>query len=186
MPFTPYHFGPSGFVGLLLRRWIDVPVFVAANVLIDIEVVADQYIAPGWPVHQLWHFHTLLIGGLVGAAFGALIYAIKPLRWCSEKSMSLIGLPRKATLLSMILAGLLGACFHVAIDSFYHYDVQIFWPHAKNPIFQWASRQNSGGYRGLQQQVVLGCRIFWGLMVLLYGLLLALNLKKKKSQRDDG
>ena len=58
MPFTPYHFGPSGFVGLLLRRWIDVPVFIAANVLIDIEVIADQYIQPGWPVHQVFHFHT--------------------------------------------------------------------------------------------------------------------------------
>ena len=79
MPFTPYHFGPSGFVGLLFRRWLDVPVFIAANVLVDIEVIADSgfnYIwplsllgdfkgfAPGYPVHQLWHFHTLLVGGL--------------------------------------------------------------------------------------------------------------------------
>ncbi|MHC4299546.1 MAG: hypothetical protein ACYS7Y_19890 [Planctomycetota bacterium] len=36
MPFTPYHFGPSGCVGLILRKWIDVPVFVLTNVIIDI------------------------------------------------------------------------------------------------------------------------------------------------------
>jgi hypothetical protein len=62
MPFTPYHFGPNGFVGLLFRRWIDVPVFLAANVLIDLEVIADKHIQPGWPVHQVWHFtHYLLV-----------------------------------------------------------------------------------------------------------------------------
>ena len=79
MPFTPYHFGPSGFVGLVFRRWIDVPVFVAANVLIDLEVPADHFIQPGWPVHQVWHFHTLLVGGLAGAVLGAVVYYIKPL-----------------------------------------------------------------------------------------------------------
>ena len=41
MPFTPYHFGPSGFIGLLFRKWLDVPVIVATNVLIDIEVIVD-------------------------------------------------------------------------------------------------------------------------------------------------
>ena len=137
MPFTPYHFGPSGFVGLLFRRWIDVPVFIAANILIDIEVLADQRFSPGGAVHQLWHFHTLLIGGLAGAVFGALIYYIKPFRWFCEKSMSLIGLPSKVTLLSVVLAGLLGAWLHVFIDSFYHYDIQIFWPHKDNTIFRW-------------------------------------------------
>ena len=47
MPFTPYHFGPSGFAGLLFRRWVNVPVFIAANVLIDIEVLADRAIEKG-------------------------------------------------------------------------------------------------------------------------------------------
>ena len=180
MPFTPYHFGPSGFVGLLFRRWIDVPVFVAANVLIDVEVIADGYIEPGWPVHQLWHFHTLLIGGLVGAVFGLCVFYLKPLRWCSEKSMSLLGLSGKATLLSMALAGLLGACFHVLIDSCYHYDVQIFWPHAKNPVFHWLRTLHPDGYRGMQQQVQLWCLIFWALMIGLYGFLLAIKWRRKK------
>lgn len=184
MPFTPYHFGPSGFIGLLLRRWLDVPVFVAANILIDIEVLADRYIAPGWPVHQLWHFHTLLIGGLVGAIFGACIYYLKPLRWLCETSMKLIGLPVKATLLSMVLAGLLGAWLHVLIDSFYHYDIQIFWPHDKNPILSWALRQHPGRYSGLQETVVLVCKIFWGLMIGLYGIILAWKLKTMRSKKS--
>ena len=39
MPFTPYHFGPSGFFGLALKKWIDLPVFLLANVIIDVEVL---------------------------------------------------------------------------------------------------------------------------------------------------
>ena len=80
MPITPYHFGLNGFAGLLLRKWVDVPMALLANVLIDIEVIADNHFAPGWPVHQLWHFHTLLIGGLAGAVMGSLFYFVKPLR----------------------------------------------------------------------------------------------------------
>ena len=181
MPFTPYHFGPSGFAGLLLRKWLDVPVFIAANVLVDIEVLADGFIQSGWPVHQLWHFHTLLIGGLAGAIFGAVVYSVKPFRRCSEKSMAFIGLPVKATLLSMVLAGLLGVWLHVCIDSFYHYDVQLFWPYPKNPVWRWIQRHSSSGFRGVQQQIELICLIFWGLMAGLYLLLLWRNLKKTKS-----
>lgn len=183
MPFTPYHFGPSGFVGLLLRKWLDVPVFVAANVLVDVEVLADGHIQPGWPVHQLWHFHTLLVGGLAGAIFGAIVYYVKPLRWCSEKSMALIGLPGRATLLSMVLAGLLGAWLHVLIDSFYHYDVQLFWPYRDNTIFRWINSGTFSNMYDTQRWVVFICEVFWGLMVGLYILLLALRLKKKKTFR---
>jgi len=180
MPFTPYHFGPSGFVGLLFRRWIDVPVFIAANILIDIEVFADQYIQPGWPVHQLWHFHTLLIGGLAGAIFGFLVYYIRPFRWLCEKFMALIGLPGKTTLLSMVLAGLLGAWLHVFIDSFYHYDIQIFWPHRDNTIFRWINSGKWSNSINTQQQIMLWCRIFWGLMFGWYIVLLVLRAKKNQ------
>jgi H+/Cl- antiporter ClcA len=181
MPFTPYHFGPSGFVGLLFRRWLDVPVFVAANILIDVEVIADQFFQPGWPVHQLWHFHTLLIGGLAGAVFGLLVYYLKPLRFICEKSMSLIGLPGRPTLLTMTLAGLLGVWLHVLIDSFYHYDVQLFWPHGVNESAQWIGRLTRLNLNQLQPTVLFVCKIFYALMAALYAGLLLYRLKKKKA-----
>lgn len=178
MPFTLYHFGPSGFVGLLFRRWLDVPVFIAANVLIDSEVLADSRLQPGWPVHQLWHFHTLLIGGLAGAVFGACIYFIKPLRQLCAKFMSVIGLPGQVTLVSMVLAGALGAWLHVLIDSFYHFDVQIFWPHRDNVIFRWINDGKISNAATTQQYVQIGCTIFWGLMSGLYVALRTLRAKQ--------
>ena len=183
MPFTPYHFGPSGFVGLLCRRWLDVPVFIVANILIDTEVIADRYLQPGWPVHQLWHFHTLLIGGLAGAIFGLIIFYIKPMRWCCERSMTLIGFPGRATLLSMVLAGLLGAWLHVLIDSFYHYDVQIFWPYRDNTMFRWINSGKWSNARNTQQQIELWCRIFWGLTLGLYALLHAIRGHKAQKKK---
>ena len=72
MPFTPYHFGPSGFVALALRKWIDIPVFVLANVVVDVEVLVIAYLRLGRPIHR--YCHTLAIGAVVGAAWGILAY----------------------------------------------------------------------------------------------------------------
>jgi len=180
MPFTPYHFGPSGFIGLLFRRRLDVPVFVAANVLIDIEVLADQYFQPGWPVHQLWHFHTLLVGGLAGAILGLLVYRLRPLRFLSEKSMSLIGLPGCASWHSMVLAGVLGAWLHVFIDSLYHYDVQLFWPYPFNAVGQWIGHLTKLNLDQLQPYVRLCCVVFYVLLFALYAAILIGRLKNKR------
>jgi len=126
MPFTPYHLGPSGFVGLLLRKWIDLPVFVLANVVVDIEVLFFNK----WPIHR--HFHTLLIGAVAGAIWAAAAY---PLRAVFGKLMNFLRLPYKSTPLKMIVSGILGAWLHVAIDAVYHYDVLLFWPNRARPLF---------------------------------------------------
>lgn len=179
MPVTPYHAGPSGLLGLLLRRWADVPVFLAANVLIDVEVIADQRLAPGWPVHQLWHFHTLLIGGLAGALFGAAVYGLKPLRRASEKGMTLLGLPGRASLRTMTLGGLLGAWTHVLTDSFYHSDVQLFWPYARNPVYAWMGRGLGLGFSRIHEVVETACLAALGLAVVVYVGMLIWRMRQK-------
>ena len=37
MPFTPLHLGPALFFGMVLLRYIDLPTFLVANVIVDIE-----------------------------------------------------------------------------------------------------------------------------------------------------
>jgi hypothetical protein len=138
MPFTPYHFGINALPGLGSRGRLDVLVLTAANVIIDTEVLADSHFAAGWPVHQLWHFHTLLVGGLVGAIFGAIFYGIKPLRRMSQWLNSLLGFDHSPALISMILSGIVGAWLHVLVDGLYHSDVEVFWPMDNNPLLRWA------------------------------------------------
>ena len=177
MPYTPYHFGPSGFLGLVFRRWIDPVVFVLVNVLIDVEVLADHYFQSGGPVHRLWHFHTLLVGGLVGAALGAVIYFIKPIRKFIETFMRMAFVPYSAGLRKMATAGILGAWLHVLIDSIYHYDVQTFWPYKKAILYQWITL---GRASDVQQWIKRSCIVFWILLAVVYILVLVKGCREEK------
>jgi len=123
MPFTPYHFGPSGFIGLIFRKWIDLPVFVLANVIVDVEVLVVIFLGLGWPYHR--YFHTLLGGAVIGALWGISAY---PLRGLFKRIMQLLYIPYKTSLRKMVISGILGVWLHVFIDGLYQFDVKIFWP----------------------------------------------------------
>ena len=124
MPFTPYHFGPSGFIGLVFGKWIDLPVFVLANVIVDVEVLLIGISGLGWPMHR--YCHTLLIGAVIGTLWG---FAAYPLRHLFEKMMKVFYIPYKTSLRKMVISGILGVWLHVLIDGAYHSDVRVFWPH---------------------------------------------------------
>ena len=128
MPYPLYHIGPSGFIGLAFRKWIDLPVFMLANVIVDIE----SFFFKGWPYHG--HFHTLLFGAVVGAVWGLAAY---PLRGFFGKMMRLMRLPYETSRWKMIFSGILGLWLHVIIDSIYHWDVRIFWPHMRERLYRW-------------------------------------------------
>jgi len=162
MPFTPYHFGPSGFVGLVFRKWLDIPVFVLANVIVDVEVL----FAEGWPYHRHWHWHTLLVGGVVGAAWAVTAY---PLRNLFKKIMRIFRLPYATGFWKMVFSGVLGVWLHVLIDSIYHYDVQIFWPLKSNPLYRVLAPKT----------VLLICVISFIPVIVLYVITVRSQIRKK-------
>jgi membrane-bound metal-dependent hydrolase YbcI (DUF457 family) len=130
MPYTPYHFGPSSLIGLILRRWVDIPVFVLVNIAIDIEIF----------VAELWHprgfgqryAHTLLIGTAVGIIWGTGAYFFRGFfKWIMDK----IQIPYKTSISKMIFSGIFGAWAHIFIDALYQSDVMLFWPsRLANPL----------------------------------------------------
>lgn len=130
MPVTPYHFGPSGLLGLIFKKWLDIPVFVLANVIVDIEVLIIRIFELGWPVHR--YSHTLLIGGAVGIVWGIAAY---PLRRFFGKIMRALYIPYQTGFWKMVISGVLGVWLHAAIDAVYHWDVQILWPSRAKPLF---------------------------------------------------
>jgi membrane-bound metal-dependent hydrolase YbcI (DUF457 family) len=165
MPFTPYHFGPNGFVSLVFKKWLDLPVFILVNIIIDFEVLFNTGRFP----HRVWHFHTLLVGGIVGALFGLALF---PFKTIFQKIMLLLRLGYKPTALKMAVSGLLGAWFHVLIDGIYHWDVQMFWPNRNyRPFWNLLS----------QPQVRYICLAFALAAVILYVFLLASALRKRYS-----
>jgi membrane-bound metal-dependent hydrolase YbcI (DUF457 family) len=130
MPFTPYHFGPAALIGFPLKRWIDIPVFVLANVVIDLEPLAVMLFGLEYPLHG--YIHTYLFGGLVGLAWGFAAYLL--LQQVFKPIMGFFRLPYQPTLLKMTVSGLLGIWFHVFIDSFLYKEMNPFWPIMGNPF----------------------------------------------------
>ncbi len=127
MPFTPYHFVPSVFFGLAFRKYIDVPVFIFANVIVDVEVL----LIDKWPIHR--YAHTLLLGAVVGAIWGLAAY---PLRNLFKKAMLLFRIPYETSFRKMIISGILGVWLHVLVDAVYHWDVSVFWPARIKPLWR--------------------------------------------------
>ncbi|MFH1716790.1 MAG: metal-dependent hydrolase [Planctomycetota bacterium] len=130
MPFTPYHFGPSAFIGLVLRKWIDVPVFILANVIVDIEVLVVMIFGLGAPHHRC--SHTLLVGAAVGLLWGIAAY---PLRRLFKVVMRTLCISYEPNFLKMVFSGILGVWLHVLIDGAYHPDVQVFWPNETKSLW---------------------------------------------------
>jgi len=169
MPFTPYHFGPSGFIGLVLRKWIDFPVFVLANVVVDLEVLAVAYFGLGHPVHR--YFHTLLFGTVAGLVWGLVAYRLRGL---FKKIMKILQIPYQTNLLKMVISGILGVWLHVLIDGIYHWDVRVLWPSKKRPLYR---------YWGLDKSDVKNiCITFIILAVIFYVITVIYRRKRKKSR----
>ncbi|HUT29421.1 MAG TPA: metal-dependent hydrolase [Sedimentisphaerales bacterium] len=173
MPFTPYHFGPSGFLGLALRRWIDLPVFLLANVVVDIEVLIFR----NYPVHR--YAHTLLIGAAVGAVWGVAAY---PLRNYFKSIMEAFGLPYKTGFFKMLLSGVLGVWLHVLIDAVYHYDVRPLWPFWRRSLHSIIRSYLGYPRHEVIRGYVIGvCVAFFIAAIVLYVLQVRASIRKSRS-----
>lgn len=131
MPFTPFHFGPHATAALAFHRYIDVPVFIAANVVVDIEPMLVMLFGLDYPLHG--YCHTLLPGGLLGGLFGCAAY---PFRTLIGKAMSRLGLPYTTTFTKAAFSGMLGAWLHVLFDAVIYGEMKPFYPvSSANPLF---------------------------------------------------
>jgi hypothetical protein len=162
MPFTPYHFGPSGFFAVVFRKYLDVPVFLLVNIIVDLEVLYW----PKWPVHRVTH--TLLFGAIAGAVFGLAAY---PLRSIFEKICRAVYLPYKTSIKKAVISGVLGVWLHVLIDAVYHWDVLIFWPSKIRPLYGLLSK---GSVRAV-------CIVFLAAALAAYIFSIKSQLKQKKT-----
>lgn len=130
MPFTPFHFGPGVLVKACLPQQFWLTSFMAANVLVDLEVL--YYLRQNEPpLHR--HWHTYLGGSVAGITAGVLMFATAwvavaflPASWQALKRLRST---RRVRLLSeSLLSGLVGGISHIVLDSFMHHDMHPFWP----------------------------------------------------------
>jgi membrane-bound metal-dependent hydrolase YbcI (DUF457 family) len=168
MPFTPYHFGPAALIVLPLKKWIDIPVFVLANVVVDFEPLAVMVFQLNYPLHG--YFHAFLFGGIVGLMWGFVAYLL--FRPVFRPVMKFFRLPYQPTLLKMMLSGLLGIWLHVFIDSVSHPDVNPLWPVMGNPFYAVV------GY----QTLILLCEISLIAAIVIYSAIAVIRRQKEKTQ----
>lgn len=135
MPFTPYHFGPHGCVGLVCKRYLDLPVFVLANVAVDLEPLAVMVFGLSYPHHG--YCHTFLIGAVVGIVWALIAY---PFRDVIKVIMNAFRLTYSTTLIKMIVSGVLGVWLHVLFDAPLYPDIRPFFPWETNPLYGIVSR----------------------------------------------
>lgn len=136
MPLTPFHLGPHACVSLPLQRRLDVPVFIASNLAIDIEPLLVLISDIDYPCHG--YCHTLLIGGFVGLLLGLMAF---PFGKSIEKAMSLLSLPYSSRLWKMLLSGIAGAWLHILFDAPLYADIKPFYPSSANPLLGVVSPQ---------------------------------------------
>jgi membrane-bound metal-dependent hydrolase YbcI (DUF457 family) len=136
MPFTPYHFGPSGCIAILLYKRIDVLIFLLVNVALDIEPLLVIVFSLQYPIHG--YAHTLFGAAIIGTLLGTILYIFKnPIQFIMVK---LFRFPYESSKKKMIISGIGGGWFHIILDSLFHADIRPFYPLNFNPLYGIISR----------------------------------------------
>ena len=129
MPFTPFHFGPSGLIGLLLLKWVDFPTILIASVAIDIEPLLVLMFNLSYSLHGFFHsfFGATLIALL-------LILIMRYLRGYLSVLMDSFKLTQDVTLKSIALGAFIGVYSHILLDAPIYVEMNPFFPIIGNPF----------------------------------------------------
>lgn len=127
MPLTPYHLGPSSWIGLGFFRVLDLPTLLVASVIVDVE--SFVLLVMGYPLHGFLHSFP---GGLV-LVFLTVI-AMYLLRGWSRRVMVVFKLAQESSFRKILWTSFLGVYLHVLLDSFTHTKMIPFYPIEGNPL----------------------------------------------------
>ena len=162
MPFTPYHFGPALGFGLPLRKYIHVPTFVLANVVVDVEPFLVLVLGSRSPLHG--YLHTFLLASFLGLVLGCAMFLLEKIFHPLFKTL-LLEEDQTLGLRSFLAPGFLGTVLHVLLDSPLYSDIQPFYPLTINPLYN----------PGLTPEVYSFC-VWMGILgIMFYACLLAFS-----------
>ena len=130
MPFTPFHFGPSAVVGLPLRRYIDLPALLLANIAIDIEPLLVMFFNWNYPLHGIAHSFVGATG--VGVMLGVVLsFCKRPLTLVMEQWLRL---SYATSTTKLVLSAIAGGWLHVVLDALIYPGMRPFLPLEGNPF----------------------------------------------------
>ena len=129
MPFTPYHFGPALFLGLLFFSFVDFPTLLIASVIVDIEPFLVLALNLDYPLHGF--FHSLLGGTLVAIPLALIMLKIRDK---ISPLLSFFKLEQNVSFRTILVASFSGIYIHILLDSRIYTDIQPFYPSNYNPL----------------------------------------------------
>ena len=130
MPFTPFHLGPSSWIGLLLFKIFDFPTLLIASIVVDTEPFCVLLFNLDYPLHGF--FHSFL-GGSILAVLTAIILNL--LKGRIKKIMAIFKLAQESSFKKILWTSFFGVYFHLVLDSFLYKEMKIFYPFEGNPFF---------------------------------------------------
>jgi len=169
MPFTPFHLGPALCLGIPLRKYIHVPTFILANVILDTEPMLTLFLGLHYPLHG--YAHTLIAAIGAGVALGFAMFLLG--RTLHPLFKTLLLEPETPFKKSpYLIAGVLGAVIHVLFDAPLYGEIQPFYPLNINPLH--------GSFSSLEIYLLS----FWmGILgIILYALLLIIWAYKRRQK----
>lgn len=170
VPFTPFHFGPALFFGLLFVAFIDLPTFLVTNVIVDLEPFLVVSLNLDYPLHGF--FHSFIGGTLVGLALAFVMFKLRRLTFAV---MKFFRLEYEVSWKRVLAASLLGVYLHILLDAPLYMDIRPFYPFNVNPLFH-------GGMTATIY-VYMFCIFSFFAGVLVYAFRLAFQAVKKSKAR---
>ena len=129
MPFTPFHLGPSSFLGLIFFKVFDFFTLMVSSVIVDLEPFLILIFNLGYPFHRF--FHTFFGGSLVAVLTSLFIYIFRD----EIKKITIIfKLNQNSSFKKILGTSFFGVYFHIILDSFINKDINPFYPLKLNPF----------------------------------------------------
>jgi len=129
MPFTPYHVGPALLIAFILYPFLDVPTFVIANIVLDVEPLLVILFDLPQPLHG--PFHSLTLSIPVALLLGVLVHGFRRITGPIVVDRRL---PQDPTFRDLIKTSVIGVWIHVVLDAFLYPELKLLYPLSWNPL----------------------------------------------------
>jgi membrane-bound metal-dependent hydrolase YbcI (DUF457 family) len=130
MPYTPFHWGPSSWVGLLFFGYLNFLALLIASVIPDIEPFCVIIFGLNVPLHG-WS-HSFFGGTIIALVLSGFFY--RYLKFIN-RIMAWTQLDQRSSCKKVLASCLVGVYSHVLLDSFLYTDIKPLLPLSTNPFY---------------------------------------------------
>lgn len=129
MPLTPLHLGPGLALGMVFKRWVNLPAILLASIIVDIRAVYLAIFLGDWSnLHGF--FHTFVGATTLSLLTTVLVWLLRRPLLSLSKTMKI---EQDYSLKSIVAGSLIGVYGHIILDSYMH--MNPFWPfYEGNPM----------------------------------------------------